>query len=68
MKDSTDNVVYLPHVATNQDATTPAKNIGPLSDDAQHFVDTYRLLSRQERTHIQRLLTRLLNRNEGKQR
>jgi hypothetical protein len=67
MKDSTDNVAYLPHAARNQDATPPAKDIGPLPDDEQRFVETYRHLSRSDRTHMQRLLTRWLNNRKDQQ-
>ena len=60
MSKSNDNVAYLPHAVNNQDATPPAKDIDPLSDDEQHFIETYRRLSRQDRTRVQRLLLRKL--------
>ncbi len=67
MSKSNDNVVYLTQAAKNGGTTQPAKDIGPLSNDEQHLVETYMRLSRQDRTYVQNLLTRWLNSGEYKQ-
>ncbi len=60
MGNSTDNIVYLTHGDKNECAIPPTADTGQLSDDEQHFVETYRRLSRQDRTRVQRLLLRKL--------
>lgn len=62
MKDSTNNITYLPHAAKNEGATPPAADIHPLTDDESDLVEKYLRLTPQNRRRVQSLLMRMMQR------